>query len=325
METKKYGHLTSDDRVWIEALIWEGRSLRYIGKKVGKDPWTISREIQRNKTRGGVYKAEKAKQKVYHRLHYKKKQAMKLRMHTHLEWVVRWCLIKGLSPEKTALRIKREYHIMLSWSTVRRYIHSKYSHDLKQRLRDRKLLKRYKKKTQRKTSRIPYRVSIDARPLFVSCPMVTGHYECDFIESKTGDKTVFLTLIDKYSRQKIAVKLPHKEAWLVERVLHQLIKQYSIKTITFDNDLSFARHYKLGIKTYFCHPYSSREKGQIEKANAWRRKFFPKWTILKNIPQEILDQATSHLNHLPMECFAGRTPYEVHFNTSLLYLPIIFH
>ena len=251
---------------------------------------------------------------------------MKLRMHSTLEWVVRKCLLDGLSPEKVAWRIKREYHIMLSWSTVRRYIHSKYAHDLKQRLKDKKLLKKYRKQSQQgKQSRIPHRISIDARPLFVSCPMVTGHYECDFIESVTGDRTVFLTLIDKYSRWKIAVKLPHKEAWLVEVTLKQLINQYGMKTITFDNDLSFARHYKLGIKTYFCHPYSSREKGQIEKANAWRRKFFPKWIILKNIPQETLDQATNHLNHLPMECFAGRTPYEVQFNTSLLYLPIILH
>jgi IS30 family transposase len=254
----------------------------------------------------------------------KRKQMKKIRSHRKLEWLVRKLLLEWRSAEKVSLRIQREYHISLSGSTIRRYIDSKFARDLKMTLLEKKLLKQYRQRNIAKTTwKIPYRVDIDARPLFISTPMSPGHYECDFIVSSKLDKTVFLTLVDKFSRLKIALKLPHKEARLVENVLKQLILQYWIKTISFDNDLSFARHYMLWIHTYFSHPYHAREKWQIENANKWRRRFFPKWTILKNISQHDLNNATHYLNHDPMKCFAGRTPREVHFNTSIRYLPII--
>lgn len=319
-----YSQLSLKERIIIETLLDERKSIGYIAKKLERDKSTISREIKRNKTRWGIYKANLAHHKAYMKRLSKRKQMKKIRAHRDLEWLIKKLLLEWRSPEKVSMRIQREYDISLSWSTIRRYINSKYARDLKEVLLKKKLLKQYKQRNKsKKRWKIPYRVDIDARPLFISTPMCTGHYECDFIVSVKWDKTVFLTLIDKFSRLKMAIKLPHKEAWLVEKVLKWLIEECWIKTITFDNDLSFARHYMLWIYTYFSHPYHAWEKWQIENANRWRRRFFPKWTKLKNISQYDLNNATHYLNHDPMKCFAWRTPREVHFNTDIRYLPII--
>jgi IS30 family transposase len=106
--------------------------------------------------------------------------------------------------------------------------------------------------------------------------------------------------------------------------LQKIIKDNNIKSMTFDNDNWFAKHYALWIPTYFCHTYSSREKWQIENSNRGYRKFFPKWTILKNISQDDLNEATNYLNNLPMKCLSYLTPYEyinqfiVNLNTNLI-------
>lgn len=322
---KVYIQLILDDRIRIETLLWEWKSYAYIAKKLWRSRSTIIREVRRNSVRG-MYNAKKADIKAKQKKYWKRKQSKKIRANDKLEYIVRRLLLEWKSAEKVANRIQYEWRIRLSWSTVRRYIHSKFARDLKLKLEERKLLKRYKNRKRWSWKwRIPMRIDIDSRPSFISMPWTTWHYECDFIASIKWDKTVFMTLVDKYSRFKIALKLEHKEARLVEQELKRVINIYGIKSITFDNDLSFARHYKLWIFTYFSHPYHAREKGQIENANRWRRRFFPKRTILKNIPQEDLDEATNYLNHDPMECLGWRSPYEVHFKTFVRYLPVMLY
>ncbi len=319
-----YRQLSRDDRIRISTLREEGRSPTYIARTLWKHRSTIYRELDRNKTRWWKYDPDRANQKAYVRRHTKKKPCMNIRMHRYIEWVIRQQLLDQRSPEQITMRVKAEYHFMTSGSSIRRYINSRYARPLKAYLQKKKWLKKYKKRKKKwERSKILYRVSIDLRPFFVSNPCTTGHYECDFIESIKSDKTVLLTLIDKRSRLKVAVKLKDKQAWRVKEALLDIIERYWIKTITFDNDLSFAKHYELWIPTYFCHPYHSREKWQIEKANAGWRRFFPKWTKLKNIPVDELNDATSFLNHLPMECLWWNTPRETHFRCRIRYLPII--
>jgi IS30 family transposase len=254
----------------------------------------------------------------------KPQNTKKMRVFTELEYLVRKLLREWRSPEITALRLMFEYKLCLSGSTIRRYIQSQFGYDIKMHMLEKRLLQKYRKRNKEKWSRIQHRVSIDARPLCVSSPRTTWHYEVDFIESIKWDKTAILRLIDKYSRRRIAIKLPHKWAKLVKRHLKRCIKKYGIKTMTFDNDLSFWLHWKLGIDTYFCHPYSSREKWLVERSNRQYRKPRPKKTKLKNISQHDIDLYTDNLNHRPMKCLRGRTPFEVNYATTISYLPTDF-
>jgi len=54
-----------------------------------------------------------------------------------------------------------------------------------------------------------------------------------------------LTLVDKFSRHKIAYKLESKNSLVIEQKLLDTIKKYQIASMTFDNDLAFAQHYRL--------------------------------------------------------------------------------
>lgn len=63
--------------------------------------------------------------------------------------------------------------------------------------------------------------------------------------------------------------------------------QNSIKTLTFDNGLAFAKHElmatALQVTTYFTRPYTSRDKGTIESKIGQLRRWFPKGIDLEII------------------------------------------
>ena len=63
----------------------------------------------------------------------------------------------------------------------------------------------------------------------------------------------------------------------------------NVKTVTLDNDQSFAKHYRLnriGIRTFFTHPYSSQEKGSVENRIGIIRMFFPKKTDFRQVNEQ---------------------------------------
>lgn len=288
------------------------------------DHSVLLREYNRNKKRWWVYDPKLAQQKTYQRNHYKKKQCKTIRMCNILEDYVLEKLEQWWTPECIAGRwnnFERQQNKpfnkilpSITGISIRRYIHSKYGYRIKDYMFHNKLLKHWKKnpKREKKTGgRITNRTFIDVRPQLFSHPTTIWHFECDFIVSKKWNNTVIMTLIDKFSRLKIAVKLPSRDSSVVLDALKILIEKYHILSLTFDNDNGFALHYKLWIPTFFCHTYSSREKWQIERGNRWYRTFFPKRTLLSELSQEEIDKASEVLNNTPMKCLKYRTPQEI--------------
>ena len=321
----QYSHLSFRERQKIEDWLVVKKSMRWIGKQLGRNPSTISREIRRNKIKWWIgYDSDKARVKADQRRWRVQKCTKKIRWITKLEYIIRSYLKKWRSPEVISMRIEIEYKVKIAGITIRRYIESRFWYDIKEYLKREWHLRKYRRKKKVKWSRITKRVGIEARPLYISSPWSSGHYECDFIESVKGDKTVILRLIDKYSRRRIAVKLKNKWAILVRDMIKKYISEYWIKSITFDNDLSFALHRQLWTETYFCNPYSSREKWLVEWSNREYRKPRPKKTVLKNISQFDLDKYTNYLNNRPMKCLQWKSPYEVNFQSSIYYLPTDF-
>jgi transposase, IS30 family len=322
---KQYSHLSFRERQKIEDRLIVRKSIRWIAKQLGRSPSTISREVKRNKIRWWIwYDSEKAKVKTYQRRWRIQKKTKKIRWISKLEYIIRSYLKKWRSPEIISMRIEKEYKFKIAGITIRRYIESRFWYDIKEYLKREWYLKKYRKIKRVKWSRITRRVSIDLRPLYASNPWSKWHYECDFIESVKCDKTVLLRLVDKYSRRRIAIKLEHKWAILVRDTIKKCISEYWIKSITFDNDLSFALHWQLWVETYFCNPYSSREKWLVEWSNREYRKPRPKKTVLKNISQIDLDKYTNYLNNRPMKCLQWKSAYEVNFQFNIHYLPIDF-
>lgn len=277
------------------------------------------KEYNRNKKRWWVYDPEVAQHKTYLRNHLKKKQCKKIRMNDQLETYTLEHLEVWWSAEAVAGRwnevdrFRYKSTITITWMSIRRYINSKFGSYIKYHLQRIKRLKKYKKhakRGKREWWRIHYRIFINDRPLIIAAKKERWHLEVDFIESKKWDKTVILVLIDKLTRFRIGVLLENKSSELVKQTLLRMIKVWNIKSMTFDNDLSFAKHYELGVPTFFCHTFSSWEKAQVEWWNIGYRIFWPKWFEFKNITQDDVNKALIRMNNYPLKCLWYCTPME---------------
>ena len=86
----------------------------------------------------------------------------------------------------------------------------------------------------------------------------------------------------------------------------------NIISITYDNGCEFAKHEKinkeLNIKSYFCKPYHSWEKGTVENINGLIRRFFPKGTDFDTISEEDIAYVEEWINERPMKIFGYMSP-----------------
>lgn len=87
------------------------------------------------------------------------------------------------------------------------------------------------------------------------------------------------------------------------------------KSFTSDNGTEFADHEKItqetGVKWYFCHPYSSFERGLNKNTNGLIRDFYPKRTdFRKHTEQEFLE-LQNILNNRPRKSLGYKTPVQV--------------
>lgn len=65
------------------------------------------------------------------------------------------------------------------------------------------------------------------------------------------------------------------------------------------------------INIFYCHPYSSFEKGSIENAHELIRRVIPKGVSLKPYTQKELNLLCSHINNLYRESLDGKCPFEL--------------
>lgn len=299
-----------EEREVIMKRLAQWKSKRSIARELGRSPNTVCEEIKRNTWRW-EYSAQKAEHKAYVRRLYAKKNLKKIRCNDEMENYIREKVKDDWSPELVAWKRNKEHRDKISTPTVYKYVYSRFGYDLLEHLYSRRNWRRRRKVNPNKSWGIKYRKFIDVRPENISKLLEFGHREADLIVGPQWSKPVLLVLIEKTTRWKIAKKLPDKRAETVEKILESRVEILGIKSITFDNWLEFANHYKLWIHTYFSHPYHSREKAQVERWNRDYRRFFPKWTDRKKISQKEIDKITDKLNNMPMKVLKFKTPNEV--------------
>lgn len=131
-------------------------------------------------------------------------------------------------------------------------------------------LKHRTKSVSSSGSTICNRINISERPKEVDGSRF-GDFEMDTIVGK-GNHGAILTLTEKSTGMLFMRKLNKgKDAKELAKTVVRLLKPYKafLKTITTDNGLEFACHEyitkKLGVTVYFTDPYSSWQKGAIEK------------------------------------------------------------
>jgi len=87
------------------------------------------------------------------------------------------------------------------------------------------------------------------------------------------------------------------------------------KTLTFDNGGEGATHATIrstyGIKTYFCDPYASWQKGGVENTNRIIRRYLPRNTNMSHITQQDIYAIQQKINTTPRKILSYKTPTEV--------------
>lgn len=308
-------HLSITERDQIQILLSRWYTHREIWLALWRHHWTIDREIIKNTVKW-KYIAKKAQHKAYTRRLFCKKQLKKIRVNDNLEDFIRKRLREDRSPEEISWYRNNNYiNLLISTPTIYKYIYSRFGYWLSEHLYTKRSRPK-KRKHKIKKQTIKYRTFINLRPQIIGLKKEFWNYECDLIMWKKTSSFCLLVLIEMKTRFKIVYLLPNKWAENIEQKLHEYIKKYSIKSITFDNWTEFANHYKLWIPTYFCHPRSPREKPQVERWNRNIRRYYPKWTDFFNVTQEQIDIVVKKINNRPMKCLNYKTPTNM-FNKFL--------
>ena len=144
--------------------------------------------------------------------------------------------------------------------------------------------------------RAPKGESIEKRPEIIGERSTFGHWEMDTVVSARPGKAAILVLTERLTRNEITAKLPDKSAASVVQALDDLEKEWGelfprvFQTITVDNGSEFADCPGIErsilaegsrTKCYYCHPYSSYERGSNENLNKMIRRWLAKGDELR--------------------------------------------
>lgn len=320
---KTYCHLDQFKRDRLQALREEGHKKAVIARILEIDKGTVTREIQRNRkkirqtggTRDGPYLARLAGHKAYVRRKYARYQGKHINDNDALKNYITNKLKEHWSPDGIAGSMKKKKlsfyaskTAIYAWLYSNRgqywcsYLYSCRYHPKKHR----------KNKTQK--TLIPYRKGLEVRPLGAANKTRFGHYEGDTIVSgkKTGSKAALSVLYERKAKyvglRKIDSLAPCLHNQAIMSMKQRLAK---VVSLTQDNGIENAKHYELGIPTFFCDPYASWQKGGVENINKQIRQFVPKGSDIARYSEAYLARVEDILNHKPRKSLGYATPYEV--------------
>lgn len=309
--------ITSLERDKVAVLLASGSSLRNIARILGRSVSSISVEVRRNSIEGQYQSI--AAQDLSRKRNIQSRRTNPLKSPEIFSYAYDK-LRCGWSPEQIAGRLKRENHgqSIICHETIYNYIYSEegkkrnlYEYLVRQHHRRRKWYSRYLYHRG-----IFDRTSIRLRPRSVDLRQTFGHWEADVVEGKAHSGGI-QTMLERKTRYYLGRILPVIDSEYGVRAQKQILSPFprkARKTITFDNGKENYNHYKLkgwlGIKTYFCDPYCSWQKGSNENHNGILRRYVPKKADLKGLTQPDLDSILEEINERPRKCLSYEKPIE---------------
>jgi IS30 family transposase len=316
-KVRSFTHLSKDQRIKIEVLLHQGWTLTAIGKFLNRPTSTISREVKRN---GPIkYRAERAD--YFTDLRHRQKRKHSVFNQQMKEFIVLQLRSKRLSPELIYVAGKKVWDNFISIEWIYQWIwHMKFSMAASDE-KYRKLYnflrhgprRRRRGKQHSMRGNIIDRKWIEQRPAIVAKRMRLGDLEADIILGKDRQPGLLVAL-DRRSRKTWIRKLKVKDADYVMGKFIDICKEIGkVRTVTFDNDQSFAEHYrlnKMGVETFFTHPYSAQEKGSVENRIGIIRMFFPKKTNFREVNEQQVINVQKLINNRPLRMFNYKSPNE---------------
>ena len=302
----KFRHLTFSDRVKIEVLLKEGRSIKYIADYLGFHRSTIYREIKKGEYEG--LKSDLTTEKRYspdiaeekHKINLSA-QGAQMKLGKDFKYAVfleKMILENDYSPAAVLGYIKthdmeNDFSVSICVTTFYSYIDKGVflnlsNKDLPVKCNKKRRYKRVKKNRARAASGR----SIEQRPEIVDNREEFGHWEMDTVVGKRGkSKKSLLVLTERKTREELIFLLnEHTASAVVEKIDLLEVKFGSnfssvFKTITCDNGTEFSYVEELEMsklindkrtELFYCHPYTSCERGSNEVTNKMIRRKIPK-------------------------------------------------
>jgi len=220
------------------------------------------------------------------------------------------------SPENIAKRIKKHEKNLpsISKDSIYRYIKSVYGRRIEYHRNKRK--NRRWSRRRRSKEKLLNRKFIDERPEIIGKRSRIGDAEADFLVSGKTGKGVILNVSDRKSRAPFLEQILNPKLDNVSLAFLKIKKRFpELKTITTDNDLLLQHHKELekilNVAIYFCHPYSSWEKGTVENINGRIRKDIPKGSDISRYSKKFIRSIENKLQRRIMGCLNYLTPYKV--------------
>lgn len=329
-KTPKYRRMTWTDRLIIEKLYNNGVSYRSISALTGFAVSSLHAEIKHGlyphlgveTTRRPLRYSAQIAQDYADFQATSKGPALKLGHDHDYASFISTQIKAGHSPDQIAGTLKKSGKWTVSTTTLYRYIDRGYIPNVTNKdLREKPIRKRSYRHI--KAKRPPKGTSIERRPQIVSTRSTFGHWELDSVIGKVkGTRQSLLVLTERMTRYEIILRTASKSSAATVQALNKLIPQFpkgTFQTITVDNGSEFQNchdmeHDRNGVKrlsVYYCHPYTSCERGSNERNNRIVRRFFPKGKSLCRVTQADCDRAAAQINDMPRKILGYSTAREL--------------
>lgn len=342
MSERCFSHLTWKNRLKIERMLRDGHKAPAIADALHVHNTTIYREIKRGMTKQltseleevMVYCADTAQRKYEENLAAKGpdlKIGNDHELAKFLEDKMRGVQEDGtvepkagLSPAAALAAIKKEgkiFSVEISEWTLYSYI----SKGVFATLTNADLPMRGEKKRgyrKVKEAKLPRGDSIEERPEEILDRDEPGHWEMDSVVSARGSTKRLVVLTERTTREELIFLAKDGTTASVVNILNRLERKMGaatfsevFKSITVDNGSEFAdcegmqkSCLRKGERThfYYCHPYSSYERGSNENCNRMIRRWLPKGTSFKDLTHKAVRKIQDWINDYPREILGFR-------------------
>jgi IS30 family transposase len=230
-------------------------------------------------------------------------------------------ILSGVSPARALYRWnKQNTGFTVSVKTLYRYIDSGlyFTRIINKNLIEKPFRKRSYNHTKVCKS-APAGHSIEKRPLIIADRSTFGHWEMDSIIGKArGKRESLLVLTERLTRYEIVLRADSKTSAATVQSLRHISRLCNFpdlfKTITVDNGSEFKDCKGIeqyGTTVYYCHPYTSCERGSNERNNRVLRRYFPKGKSLSKITGVDCRRAAMTMNDMERKALDWYTPRQL--------------
>ena len=321
-----FKHFSIEEREYIQEKVWEKWSIRKIADGLGRSPSSVLREVNKNNPLERKRYTPRLAHRRAHDVASFRAQRERLKNEEIRKYVLEKLKLRW-SPEQISGRLKKEKKWNISHEAIYQFIYAQYYRGGNGRCVGYNLVKYLRHKHKRRARKyVPHhdiplslqgKIYIHDRPRYIEKRKQLGHWETDSMVSRQSD-TCLNTSVERVSGYVKIQKLnDHTSKATTDALLSffEKIPTTLRQSITSDNGTEFRSQKEISTLFargyFFCHPYTSCERGTNENTNGLIRDYFPKKTDFGTLTKADIQKAEYLLNTRPRKRLRYKTPLEV--------------